>query len=106
MNAATVRGAHLAALDGWRGLSILLVLAAHLLPLGPKPWKLNYSAGILGMALFFTLSGFLITRALLREQNVAAFLIRRCSPARSSRIRSRSASSAARSPRRASTAWW
>lgn len=78
MNAATVRGAHLAALDGWRGLSILLVLAAHLLPLGPKPWKLNYSAGILGMALFFTLSGFLITRALLREQNVAAFLIRRC----------------------------
>lgn len=76
--AAATRGVHLAALDGWRGLSILLVLAAHLLPLGPKPWKLNYSAGILGMALFFTLSGFLITRALLRDQNVPAFLIRRC----------------------------
>jgi peptidoglycan/LPS O-acetylase OafA/YrhL len=71
-------GAHLPALDGWRGLSILLVLAAHLLPLGPKAWKLNYSAGILGMALFFTLSGFLITSVLLRDQHVLRFLIRRC----------------------------
>jgi peptidoglycan/LPS O-acetylase OafA/YrhL len=71
-------GRHLPVLDGWRGLSILLVLAAHLLPLGPKPWKLNYSAGILGMALFFTLSGFLITSLLLRDQNVPRFLIRRC----------------------------
>jgi peptidoglycan/LPS O-acetylase OafA/YrhL len=70
--------AHLPALDGWRGLSILLVLAAHLLPLGPKAWKLNYSAGILGMALFFTLSGFLITSVLLRDQHVLRFLIRRC----------------------------
>jgi peptidoglycan/LPS O-acetylase OafA/YrhL len=64
-------------LNGWRGLSILLVLAAHLLPLGPKAWKLNYSVGILGMALFFTLSGFLITSALLREPRVRPFLIRR-----------------------------
>ncbi len=64
-------------LNGWRGLSILLVLAAHLLPLGPNAWKLNYSAGILGMALFFTLSGFLITSALLREPRVRPFLIRR-----------------------------
>jgi peptidoglycan/LPS O-acetylase OafA/YrhL len=70
-------GAHLPALDGWRGLSILLVLAAHLLPLGPKAWTLNYSAGILGMVLFFTLSGFLITSLLLRDQNVLRFLIRR-----------------------------
>jgi peptidoglycan/LPS O-acetylase OafA/YrhL len=64
-------------LNGWRGLSILLVLAAHLLPLGPNAWKLNYSAGILGMSLFFTLSGFLITSALLREPRVRPFLIRR-----------------------------
>ena len=76
--AAVRHDAHLPALDGWRGLSILLVLAAHLLPLGPKAWKLNYSAGILGMALFFTLSGFLITSVLLRDQNVLRFLIRRC----------------------------
>jgi peptidoglycan/LPS O-acetylase OafA/YrhL len=78
MTAQASHGTHLAALDGWRGLSILLVLAAHLLPLGPKAWKLNYSAGILGMALFFTLSGFLITSVLLRDQNVLRFLIRRC----------------------------
>lgn len=64
-------------LNGWRGLSILLVLAAHLLPLGPAAWKLNYSAGILGMVLFFILSGFLITSALLREPRALPFLIRR-----------------------------
>ena len=29
------RGSHLVALDGWRGLSILCVLAGHMLPLGP-----------------------------------------------------------------------
>ena len=69
--------AHMTVLDGWRGLSILLVLAAHLLPLGPKKWDFNYGAGILGMALFFILSGFLITSILLKEQNIAGFLIRR-----------------------------
>jgi peptidoglycan/LPS O-acetylase OafA/YrhL len=75
---AQASGSHLPVLDGWRGVSILLVLAAHLLPLGPKAWKLNYSAGILGMALFFTLSGFLITSLLLRDPHVPRFLIRRC----------------------------
>jgi peptidoglycan/LPS O-acetylase OafA/YrhL len=64
-------------LDGWRGLSILIVLAAHLLPLGPKSWQLNEAAGPLGMSLFFTLSGFLITNFLLKKQNVLDFLIRR-----------------------------
>lgn len=64
-------------LDGWRGLSILIVLAAHLLPLGPKSWQLNETAGPLGMSLFFTLSGFLITNFLLKKQNVLDFLIRR-----------------------------
>jgi len=77
MSATSVTHPQLPVLNGWRGLSILLVLAAHLLPLGPKAWKLNYSAGILGMAVFFTLSGFLITSALLREPRVRAFLIRR-----------------------------
>ena len=42
--------AHLGVLDGWRGISILLVLAAHLLPLGPKAWRLNETAGPMGMA--------------------------------------------------------
>ena len=64
-------------LDGWRGISILLVLAAHLLPLGPKAWALNETAGPMGMALFFTLSGFLITRFLLKHASIPDFLIRR-----------------------------
>lgn len=68
---------HLAVLDGWRGISILFVLAAHLLPLGPKAWRLNEAAGPIGMALFFTLSGFLITSSLVGHANVTSFLIRR-----------------------------
>jgi peptidoglycan/LPS O-acetylase OafA/YrhL len=69
--------AHLAALDGWRGLSVLAILACHLLPLGPNAWGLNATAGPLGMALFFTLSGFLICRFLLHKPDVVEFLIRR-----------------------------
>jgi peptidoglycan/LPS O-acetylase OafA/YrhL len=68
---------HLGVLDGWRGISILLVLMAHLLPLGPKRWELNETAGPMGMAVFFTLSGFLITRLLLADADVPRFLIRR-----------------------------
>ncbi len=64
-------------LDGWRAISILLVLACHMLPLGPKPWQLNADAGRLGMALFFTLSGFLITTTLHAHQDVVGFFIRR-----------------------------
>ena len=76
--AAEVRtDTHIAVLDGWRGISILLVLATHLLPLGPKEWKLNYMTGVMGMALFFILSGFLITTFLLREPSVGRFLTRR-----------------------------
>jgi peptidoglycan/LPS O-acetylase OafA/YrhL len=68
---------HQAVLDGWRGLSILFVLAAHLLPLGPRALQFNYSIGILGMVLFFNLSGFLITSFLLQDQRIGAFLIKR-----------------------------
>ena len=64
-------------LDGWRGLSILFVLAAHLLPLGPKVFRLNETAGPIGMALFFTLSGFLITNFLIHRPNLKNFIIRR-----------------------------
>lgn len=67
----------LAVLDGWRGISILLVLGAHLLPLSPKSWRFNEMAGPMGMALFFTLSGFLITRFLLTHDSIRDFLIRR-----------------------------
>lgn len=66
-----------AVLDGWRAISILLVLAAHMLPLGPKFLRLNEMAGYLGMSLFFTLSGFLITRQLHKNHDIGAFFIRR-----------------------------
>jgi peptidoglycan/LPS O-acetylase OafA/YrhL len=65
------------ALDGWRGISILLVLAGHLFPLGPKYLEMNAAIAALGMAIFFTLSGFLITTTLLHRPNVVEFLIRR-----------------------------
>jgi peptidoglycan/LPS O-acetylase OafA/YrhL len=64
-------------LDGWRGISILSVLAGHLLPLGPKPWHMNAAVAATGMVLFFILSGFLITNFLLAGQSVRTFFIRR-----------------------------
>ena len=67
----------LSVLDGWRGVSIISVLACHLLPLGPKSWGINPTAGPFGMALFFTLSGFLITSNLLHNPSVRSFFIRR-----------------------------
>lgn len=73
----TVDSGRYAVLDGWRGISILLVLASHLLPLGPKAWRLNETAGPMGMAIFFTLSGFLITRSLLEHASITNFIIRR-----------------------------
>lgn len=67
---------HIAILDGWRALSILLVLIAHWFPF-PGFTRLNDVAGAAGMAIFFTLSGFLITRLLLRNSEIMPFLIRR-----------------------------
>lgn len=69
--------ARLYVLDGWRAISILLVLSAHLLPLGPKALHLNEAAGAMGMSLFFTLSGFLITQLLLKDEGILGFLIKR-----------------------------
>ena len=81
MTTATVsandESSRLNVLDGWRGISILLVLATHLMPVGPKAWELNYLTGLLGMSIFFTLSGFLITSFLLKHDSVIDFLIRR-----------------------------
>lgn len=64
-------------LDGLRACSIVLVLAAHLLPLGPKSWGVNEAAGLAGMSIFFVLSGFLITRFLLRSNSLFDFVVRR-----------------------------
>lgn len=63
-------------LDGWRGISILCVLATHMLPLGPRGWG-NAFMGPAGMSLFFTLSGFLIISTLLEKPDARQFLIRR-----------------------------
>jgi peptidoglycan/LPS O-acetylase OafA/YrhL len=68
---------HFPALDGWRGISILLVLAGHMLPLGPRRFEMNAAIAGSGMAIFFTLSGFLITSTLLYDPNVPKFLVRR-----------------------------
>ena len=67
----------LGVLDGWRGISILLVLLGHLFPMGLKAWALNGAVAGAGMAIFFTLSGFLITSVLLKGDTIRAFLIHR-----------------------------
>jgi len=64
-------------LDGFRALSIAFVVTSHMLPMGKKAWDLNNAAGKLGMALFFTLSGFLIVSQLHRNHNIISFYIRR-----------------------------
>ncbi len=64
-------------LDGVRAASILFVLASHTLPLGPKAWEMNEVAGRVGMALFFCLSGYLITSMLYRKPQVGPFLAKR-----------------------------
>lgn len=66
----------LSVLDGWRGISIVCVLATHMLPLGPRGWG-NSFVGVAGMSLFFTLSGFLIASTLLERMDVRQFFIRR-----------------------------
>ncbi len=65
-------------LDGWRAISILAVLAGHMLPLGPARWGVNGPVAANGMAIFFTLSGFLIVSILHRDPDIGSFLIRRC----------------------------
>jgi peptidoglycan/LPS O-acetylase OafA/YrhL len=67
----------LPALDGWRAVSIVLVLASHNIPLGGGDLQFNGLVGIIGMALFFTLSGFLITSTLYYSPSVRSFFIRR-----------------------------
>lgn len=68
---------HFAVLDGWRALSIVFVLAGHWLPLGPASWQMNAAVAASGMAIFFALSGFLITHFLLKDDRAGPFLVKR-----------------------------
>ncbi len=73
---------HIPALDGIRGLAVLLVLVFHIFQFEPAPqqaWlRLGYSAtrfGQTGVDLFFVLSGFLITGILLDTKASARFFV-------------------------------
>ena len=59
-----IRGQHIPALDAVRGIAALLVVITHM---GLLPRQF----GALGVAIFFVLSGFLITWLLLRENDQA-----------------------------------
>ncbi len=69
---------HIPALDGLRGLAILLVLFYHftvIKPLGPSEelFKRLSELGTYGVDLFFVLSGFLVTGILLRTKDRPRF---------------------------------
>lgn len=61
------RADHLDALDGLRGLAVLIVLASHLSNAGLLPTPGLSGSGKSGVYLFFVLSAFLLTRALLQR---------------------------------------
>lgn len=61
------RGGHLAGLDGLRAVAVLVVLGYH------SGWSW-LRGGFLGVSLFFTLSGFLITRLLVLEHLGAGYI--------------------------------
>jgi peptidoglycan/LPS O-acetylase OafA/YrhL len=63
----------LPAFDGWRAVSILLVLGLHIQYAGGIPaayanWAIRWFDGLLGVRFFFTISGFLITWLMLKEE--------------------------------------
>jgi peptidoglycan/LPS O-acetylase OafA/YrhL len=76
-HAPVLGGERQPALDGVRAISILAVLWTHLFPARLGGVALNESLGLFGMALFFILSGYLITGQLLKRPPVSAFVARR-----------------------------
>lgn len=72
---ATTTTGRYRALDGLRGVAILLVLASHMphsqgFPDVPAWWWHLGDLGNLGVRIFFVLSGFIITHLLLREERI------------------------------------
>jgi peptidoglycan/LPS O-acetylase OafA/YrhL len=66
---------HFPQLDGWRGISIILVLIGHTLAYSlclPAPFNRIDEFATLGVLCFFILSGFLITGLLLEEEKVSS----------------------------------
>lgn len=78
-NARPAAAGHIPALDGIRGLAVLLVVAFHFFP--SNAWSLPFGFGWMGVDLFFALSGFLITGILFDQRGSAGyyrrFVIRR-----------------------------
>jgi peptidoglycan/LPS O-acetylase OafA/YrhL len=86
-------------IDGWRGVSIMLVILSHLAlrfadtfrvrpfrvllenGAGPGEWAVNFCArvlsegGALGVRVFFVISGYLITSLLLKEQEATGVVV-------------------------------
>ena len=84
----TTRTSKLPSLDGWRAISIALVLLAHSSYTAGFPNRFHavsdvFHTGTLGVRFFFVISGFLITWLLLQEQkqigriNLTHFYVRR-----------------------------
>jgi peptidoglycan/LPS O-acetylase OafA/YrhL len=67
---ATAGIGHLVGLDGVRGLSVMAVVVFHL-------WPERLPGGFLGVSVFFTLSGYLITRLLLVDHQAGTLSLRR-----------------------------
>src|ERR1700744_3020835 len=60
-----LKGSHFPTLDGLRGISIIIVLLNHI------TWRTTigeYIDGVIGVQIFFVISGFLITTLLLKEK--------------------------------------
>ena len=90
-----------AIIDGWRGISVSLVIVGHLIgyrlpsaypldglnslgfALGSRMFNVLSSLGVLGVSIFFAISGFLITSLLVAEEakhsrvSIKAFYVRR-----------------------------
>ncbi|HUI63043.1 MAG TPA: acyltransferase, partial [Steroidobacteraceae bacterium] len=84
-------GRRLAVLDGWRGVSILIVVVSHLLSyryagVAPNSHETDIweALATCGVCIFFVISGFIIVRLALQERETAgrfhagAFYVRRC----------------------------